>query len=146
MSRPLLLRGGRVVDPSRAIDQTADVLVQEGRIAAVGLNLAGPEGAEVRYLDERPPRQAWTLVGCARSREIHRAFYGDEPPTVDMCPRELARALGPAGPTLTKCCLLEEEIEREGDTVVVPWGSSLAQVRAGLGQLCSIAEPTWAPA
>ena len=48
MSRPLLLRGGRVVDPSRAIDQTADVLVQDGRIAAVGLNLAGPEGAEVR--------------------------------------------------------------------------------------------------
>ena len=48
MNRPLLLRGGRVIDPSRAIDQTADVLVQDGRIAGVGLNLAGPEGVEVR--------------------------------------------------------------------------------------------------
>ena len=105
-----------------------------------------PPGAEVSYLDERPPRQEWTLVGCARSREIHRAFYGDDPPSVDMCPREVARARGWTGPTLTKCCLLEEEVEREGATVVVPWGASLEQVRVGLGELCSIAEPAWAPA
>jgi dihydroorotase len=44
----MLLRGGRVIDPSRAIDQVADVLVQDGRIAGVGLNLAGPDGTEVR--------------------------------------------------------------------------------------------------
>lgn len=105
-----------------------------------------PPGAEVHYLDERPPRQDWTLVGCARSREIHRAFYGDEPPTVDLCPREIARALGSEGPTLTKCCLLEDGNEREGQTVVVPWGASLEQVRAGLEELCQVAEPAWAPA
>jgi hypothetical protein len=105
-----------------------------------------PKGAEVRYLDERPTRQEWTLVGCARSREIHRAFYGDEPPSVEMCPRELARARDHAGPTLTKCCLLEEHVERDGLTVVVPWGASLAQVREALGLLCSVAEPAWAPA
>lgn len=105
-----------------------------------------PDGAEVAYLDERPARRDWTLVGCARSREIHRAFYGDEPPYVEMCPRELARARGVAGPTLTKCCLLEEDLEREGDLVVVPWGASLEQVREGLGLACRISEPTWAPA
>lgn len=107
---------------------------------------AAPPGAAVDYLDERPPRANWTLVGCARSREIHRAFYGDEPPTVDMCPREIARARGLRGPTLTKCCLLEDGNEREGETVVVPWGASLEQVRAGLDELCQVAEPAWAPA
>lgn len=105
-----------------------------------------PEGAEVRYLDERPERQEWTLVGCARSRQIHRAFYGDEPPSVEMCPRELARRRDVPGPTLTKCCLLEEDVERDGLTVVVPWGASLDQVRDALVLLCSIAEPAWAPA
>lgn len=32
----LLLRGGRVLDPSRQIDATLDVLIHDGRIAAVG--------------------------------------------------------------------------------------------------------------
>jgi dihydroorotase len=48
VTRPLLLRGGRVIDPSRDFDQTADVLVQDGRIAAVGAALGLPDGADVR--------------------------------------------------------------------------------------------------
>ena len=36
VSRDLLLRGGRVVDPSNSIDRIADVRVQNGVIAAVG--------------------------------------------------------------------------------------------------------------
>ncbi len=43
MSAPapsLLLRGGRVIDPSSHTDATADVLVVDGRIAAVGPGLA----------------------------------------------------------------------------------------------------------
>lgn len=48
MTRPQLLRGGRVIDPSRGIDQVADLLLQDGRIAGLGLNLAGPEGVEIR--------------------------------------------------------------------------------------------------
>jgi dihydroorotase len=43
----LLLRGGRVIDPSRGLDQTADVLLQEGKVAAVGSGLSAPE-ADVR--------------------------------------------------------------------------------------------------
>ena len=36
-SRGLLLRGGRVVDPSGAVDQVADVRVQDGVVAAIGI-------------------------------------------------------------------------------------------------------------
>src|SRR3989475_6020838 len=46
--RPLLLKGGRVIDPSRSFDQTADLLVQDGKIAAVGATLGTPDGVEVR--------------------------------------------------------------------------------------------------
>src|SRR5207247_1664042 len=46
--RSLLLKGGRVIDPSRGFDQVADVLIQDGKIAAVGPDLGTPDGAEVR--------------------------------------------------------------------------------------------------
>ena len=48
MTRPLLLKGGRVIDPSRNMDQPADVLIEDGKIAAVGHGLAVPQGADVR--------------------------------------------------------------------------------------------------
>ncbi len=44
---PLLIRGGRVVDPSQGIDGPADVLLEEGLVVAVEAGLAPPEGAEV---------------------------------------------------------------------------------------------------
>ena len=92
-----------------------------------------PEGAEVYYLDERPPRHDWVLVGCERSRQIHRHFYGDLPPTVEMCPRELVRP--GQDPILTKCCDLEEGVLQDGMMTVVPWGASLKEVHAGLRRL-----------
>src|SRR3989442_6389628 len=51
--RPLLLRGGRVIDPSRGYDQTADVLIDDGKIAAVGAGVGAPDGAEVREVRGR---------------------------------------------------------------------------------------------
>jgi dihydroorotase len=48
MTRPILLRNGRVIDPSRGLDQTADVLLADGKIAAVGPGLGAPDGAEIR--------------------------------------------------------------------------------------------------
>jgi len=45
--RPLLIRGGRVIDPSRGSDGIADVYVAEGRIEAVGRNIAPGDDAEV---------------------------------------------------------------------------------------------------
>ncbi len=37
-----------MIDPSRGIDQIADLLLQDGKVAGLGLNLAGPDGADVR--------------------------------------------------------------------------------------------------
>lgn len=48
MTRPILLQGGRVIDPSRELDQVADVLIQDGTVAAVGVGVGRPDGAEVR--------------------------------------------------------------------------------------------------
>src|SRR5688572_13399288 len=41
----LLIRGGRIIDPSRGVDRIADLAISNGRIAAVGLGIA-PEGAK----------------------------------------------------------------------------------------------------
>lgn len=45
--KPLLIRGGRVVDPSQGHDGVADVLIAEGRVAGMGRGLGAPDGAEV---------------------------------------------------------------------------------------------------
>jgi hypothetical protein len=103
------------------------------------------DGAEVRFLDERPAKEPWVLVGCARSRELHRWFYGEDAEAVDMCPRRLAEPLDTT-PVLTKCCLLEEHVERDGPRVTVPWGASLQLVREGLARIAATAEPAWPPA
>lgn len=88
-------------------------------------------GAPVFFLDERPAeRQPWTLIGCERSLQFHRHYYQDEPPRVEMCPRQLASAA--TRPTLLKCCLLEFDIDYDGTTATVPWGADLAMVEKAL--------------
>lgn len=47
MNRPLVLKGGRVVDPSQNLDGPADVLVVGERVEAVEAGLAAPDGADV---------------------------------------------------------------------------------------------------
>ncbi len=46
-TRPLLLRGGHVIDPSTGQDGIADVLLNDGRVEAVGAGLGTPDDAEV---------------------------------------------------------------------------------------------------
>ena len=94
---------------------------------------AAPAGAEVDYLDQRPPHRQWTLLGCARSREIYRWFYKEEPRSLEMCPAKLL--VRGETPTLTKCCLLERQVRQEGRVVTVPWGATLEEVRRGLERL-----------
>jgi hypothetical protein len=91
-------------------------------------------GAPVYYLDERPAqRHDWTLIGCERSLQFHRHYYGDEPRRVEICPRLIA---GPRKePTILKCCLWEFDIEREGEVMVVPWGASLSMIEQALREL-----------
>ncbi|MBK7714405.1 MAG: dihydroorotase [Gemmatimonadetes bacterium] len=45
--RPILIRGGRVIDPSRRSDGVADVYLVDGRVAAVGRNITGEDGCQV---------------------------------------------------------------------------------------------------
>jgi dihydroorotase len=44
---PLLFKGGRVIDPGRKADGVADLLVVDGKIAAVGRGIGAPDGAQV---------------------------------------------------------------------------------------------------
>jgi dihydroorotase len=45
--RPLVLRGGRVIDPSQRVDRTASVLIVDGAIAEVGERIDAPDDAVV---------------------------------------------------------------------------------------------------
>ncbi len=93
-------------------------------------------GAPIYYLDERPAeRHDWTLIGCERSLQFHRHYYGDEPPRVEICPRLIAGTR--KEPTILKCCLWEFEIERQGEVMVVPWGADLTMIERALRELCS---------
>jgi dihydroorotase len=44
---PLLLRGGRVIDPAQQRDETADVLLRDGHVVDVGPSLGVPDDARV---------------------------------------------------------------------------------------------------
>jgi hypothetical protein len=101
---------------------------------------AAPAGADVAFLDTRPAnREDWLLIGCERSLQFHRHFYGDEPPQVDLCPRARLEAddeFAASGDyALIKCCLLERGLDVGERTVVVPWGANLDEIRDGLRKL-----------
>jgi dihydroorotase len=43
--RPILIRGGRVIDPSRGLDGVADVYLADGKVAGVGRDIGSPDDA-----------------------------------------------------------------------------------------------------
>ncbi len=45
--KPLLLKGGKLVDPSRNLNAVGDLLIADGKIAGIGGSIAGPDDAEV---------------------------------------------------------------------------------------------------
>lgn len=61
--RVLLLRGGRVVDPSQKLDAVLDVLLADGVVARIGRELEAPEHAEVRNVSG--------LVVCPGLIDVH---------------------------------------------------------------------------
>ena len=84
----LLIRGGRVIDPANGVDQVADVLVEDGKIAAVGEGLSA-EGAAVYdaagkvvapgFIDMPSARSRSGIQGRYRFRHARggaRRFYG----------------------------------------------------------------------
>ena len=102
-----------------------------------GVDLPAP----VSFLDTHPePRPDWLLIGCERSQQFHRHFYGSDSAQLDLCPR--VRTPRPDGePVLTKCCLMERGLIVGGDVAVVPWGANLDEVRAALRGLCGLKAP-----
>lgn len=61
--RSILLRDGRVIDPSQQIDAPQDVLLADGVVAALGAGLSAPDGAEVI--------EARGLVVCPGLIDLH---------------------------------------------------------------------------
>lgn len=47
MSRDLVLKGGRIIDPSQGMDTVGDVLIRDGVIESCGSSISTPDGAEV---------------------------------------------------------------------------------------------------
>ncbi len=45
--KPVLITGGRVIDPGQAIDRTADLLLEDGVVKGLDVGMAVPEGATV---------------------------------------------------------------------------------------------------
>jgi hypothetical protein len=85
------------------------------------------------YLDERPCRQDWVLVGCERSQQIHRHFYGDEAPRIELCPKKLF--VGDVALGLMRCCMVERQFEISGSVAIVPWGAELPLIEQALRAL-----------
>ena len=76
MSDPVLIRGGRVIDPSQTIDAIRDVLVVDGVVAEIGEGVDAPEGAReidgVRVITARvegvDPKELRPMVDDLRAR------------------------------------------------------------------------------
>ena len=47
MMHPILIRGGRIIDPSRGTDGVADLYLSDGRVEAIGRNIAVPPEAQI---------------------------------------------------------------------------------------------------
>jgi hypothetical protein len=74
-------------------------------------------------------------VGCERSRHIHRHIYGEDCPSVELCPRHLFDAGDALG--LMRCCMVEHKVELSGRVAVVPWGADLPLVKDALASLAT---------
>ncbi len=48
MTFDLILKGGRIIDPSQSLDRTADIAFAAGKVAKIGPDLAGDAGTDVR--------------------------------------------------------------------------------------------------
>jgi len=101
MNGSLAIRGGRVLDPGRGLDTIADVLIEGGRIAAIGPGLAGsaPPTADVI--------EAEGLVVCPGFVDIHchlRDPGFEHKETIESGTRAAAR-----GGFTTVCCMPNTE-------------------------------------
>ncbi len=100
--RPVLIRGGRVIDPSQSLDQVGDVLLRDGVVAAVGPNLAADTGA-VSGTGEADIIEATGLVVCPGFIDLH--CHLREPGYEDKETIATGTAAAAAGGFTTVCCM-----------------------------------------
>ena len=131
-----------LVDSRDLLAAAYDVPPSDLLIPCRGSGMVFP-GSTVSFLDERPPERPWTLLGCERSNQIHQWFYGSTPDRVDICPRQWLASGDPSRQTLTRCCLLQEGVETREAAAVVPWGASLAEVRAAIETVIARSGVVW---
>ena len=99
--------------------------------------LVGP--GTTYYLDERPAKQKGLLVGCERTEQIYRHFYGEAPRRIETCPQKLLSETSDL--VLTRCCALQNDILVVGRRAVVPWGCDKGHVFRALELLVHTTPP-----
>ena len=49
--KPLLLKGGKLIDPSQKLNEIGDLLISDGKVAGIGGSITGPDDIEVVNCD-----------------------------------------------------------------------------------------------
>jgi dihydroorotase len=91
----LLIRGGRIIDPATHLDQQADLLILEGRVAQIARGIA--QGAAERVIDAK---DCWVVPGLV-DMHVHLREPGEEHKE-DI---ESGTAAAAAGGFTTVCCM-----------------------------------------
>ena len=89
---------------------------------------------------DRPAAADHPAAGCSDGT--------DTPDSADRAPGPTAVASFATNPdnlVLSRCCLLEEGVERRGGAVWVPWGATLAEVRRAVELLVDERAGAWTP-
>ena len=120
MSDSIAIRGGRILDPGRGLDLVGDVLIRDGRIAAVGPGVAAEAG---RIID------AVGLIVCPGLVDIHchlRDPGFEHKETIETGTRAAAR-----GGFTTVCCMPNTEPSIDSRAGVgLTWWAMCSSARA----------------
>lgn len=92
------------------------------------------------YLDQLPslkmPVSELTLIGCDLSLRTFISLYGEKPVFIDMCPKKMIRDT--SEPCLSRCCIIDEGYEIEGNAAYVSWGASAGEVEEAIINLLGL--------
>ena len=110
MNKPLLIKGGRIIDPSQKIDEAGSLLVAEGKIAWRGKGEEPPPQNDYEVLDAKG------LVVCPGLIDLHshlRQPGYEEKETISSGTRAAAR-----GGFTTVCCMPNTNPPLDNQTAV----------------------------
>jgi dihydroorotase len=102
----LLIRGGRIIDPSQGIDQIGDLLIAEGKIVQIGSTVIGDSSFSV-ILSEAKNLNASGLVVCPGFIDLH--CHLREPGFEDKETIATGTKAAAIGGFATVCCMANTE-------------------------------------